>query len=110
MNNIDSCGTENAMKQFIPYTLAAVLVLSLTTPASAACYADYKAKRDNPLRLHYGVIEVSDAVCQDKSLAAQEVKPRLKDGDWKLLNIVSVFGKGGLNKRKESAGNFFLRY
>ncbi|MCC6304068.1 MAG: hypothetical protein IT545_02605, partial [Rhodobacteraceae bacterium] len=28
--------------------------------AAAACYADYKAKREPPLQLHYGVMEIPD--------------------------------------------------
>ncbi len=48
------------MKRLI--TLAA-LALALAGPAAAECYADYKAKRDEPLQLHYGVARVSDANC-----------------------------------------------
>ena len=33
--------------------LAAALALALAGPAAAECYADYKAKRDEPLKLHY---------------------------------------------------------
>jgi hypothetical protein len=35
--------------------LALSLFLAAAQPAAAACYADYKAKQDAPLRLHYGV-------------------------------------------------------
>ncbi|MGB3407469.1 MAG: hypothetical protein WBA67_08235 [Jannaschia sp.] len=76
--------------------------------AEAACYADYKAKQDDPLRLHYGVMEVPDAACSPGA-AAQVVAGRLQEG-WQLLNIVSVFGPEGLNDRRASAGEFFLRY
>ena len=37
------------------YGLAALVALA-GLPAAADCYADYKAKRDDPLQLHYGVI------------------------------------------------------
>ncbi len=43
------------MKRLI--TLA-TLALVLAGPAAAECYADYKAKRDEPLQLHYGVAQV----------------------------------------------------
>ena len=98
------------MKKHITYTLAAVLALALAGPASAACYADYKAKRDDPLRLHYGVIELSDDACDNPAQAKREVTERIADNNWKLLNVLSTFGDNGLNKRKKSAGKFFLRF
>ena len=41
--------------KILPLTL--LLVLFAAT-AQAACYADYKASRENPLELQYGVAEV----------------------------------------------------
>jgi uncharacterized membrane protein len=89
--------------------LVAALAFVLASPAGAACYADYKAKQDNPLRLHYGVIEVPDSACSPgaaQSVAAQ----RLQAAGWTLTNIMSVFGPEGLDQRKADAGEFFLRY
>lgn len=85
------------------------LALLAAAPAQAECYADYKAKQDNPLRLHYGVAAVPDNACS-KSAAAAVLAPRLAQAGWKLLNVVSVFGPDGLDQRKDSAGEFFLRY
>ena len=79
------------------------------SPAAAECYADYKAKKDDPLRLHYGVAEVSDASC-DPASASSELAPRLADAGWTLLNVMSTFGPEGLDERKASAGDNFLRY
>ncbi|MBT9245712.1 hypothetical protein KM031_11330 [Gemmobacter fulvus] len=89
-----------------PLLLAALLALA-ALPAQAQCFADYKAKQDGPLRLHYGVAQVS--AC-DRKAAKAELAPRLKAGGWKLLNIVSTFGPEGLNERQSSAGDYFLRY
>lgn len=88
--------------------VAAVLALATAGPAAAQCYADYKAKQDNPLRLHYGVAQIG--ACGDRKAARAELAPRLAAGGWKLLNIVSTFGPEGLTERKASAGEFFLRY
>lgn len=88
----------------------AIALIGLALPAQAACYADYKAKQDDPLRLHYGVAEVSDAACGSKSTAKGELAPRLAADGWTLLNIVSTFGPDGLDERKASAGQYFLRY
>jgi hypothetical protein len=89
-------------------TLFAIAVMA-SSPAAADCFADYKAKQDDPLRLHYGVAQVSDDACNAKG-AARELAPRLADAGWTLLNIVSTFGPEGLDERKASAGDNFLRY
>lgn len=97
-----------AMKH-VSLILAAVLALGLALPASAAgCYADYKAKQDNPLRLHYGVAQINGAC--DRNAAADELAPRLAAQGWTLLNILSVFGEDGLSSRKDSAGPNYLRF
>lgn len=89
--------------------LAAALLLSLATTASASgCYADYKAKRDNPLRLHYGVVQISGAC--STSAARREIASRLERNGWTLLNVLSVFDASGLEERKRSAGQYFLRF
>jgi hypothetical protein len=88
---------------------AALVALALAGPASAECYADYKAKKDGPLQLHYGVAQVSDGNCSKKA-AAGELAPRLAADGWTLLNILSTFGPEGLAERKASAGAYFLRY
>ena len=75
--------------------------------AQAECYADYKAKQDDPLRLHYGVAQVS--AC-DKKAAKAELAPRLRAGGWKLLSVISTFGPEGLGERQSSAGEYFLRF
>ncbi|WP_375229616.1 hypothetical protein [Roseobacter sp. S98] len=74
---------------------------------AADCYADYKAKQDNPLRLHYGVAEVSQC---SRQAAQAELAARLSAQGWTLLNIVSVFNADGLAERKQSAGPNYLRF
>ncbi|MFZ5962356.1 hypothetical protein ACOXXX_05330 [Thalassococcus sp. BH17M4-6] len=87
-----------------------VLALALLLPATAqaACFADYKAKQDNPLRLHYGVAEISGDC--STSAARSQLADRLKAQGWTLLNVVSVFDASGLDERKASAGPYFLRF
>jgi hypothetical protein len=89
--------------------LSAALALVLAGPAAAECYADYKAKRDEPLKLHYGVAQVSDGNCSPGA-AEGELAPRLAADGWTLLNVLSTFGPEGLEERKASAGAYFLRY
>lgn len=90
--------------------VTAVFALGFALPASAECFADYKAKQDAPLRLHYGVAQVSDAACGDKAIAQGELTPRLASDGWTLLNVLSTFGPEGLPERKASAGDYYLRY
>ena len=93
------------MKILITLLFTAVL----TMPAQAACYADYKAKQDDPLKLHYSVAQIPDDSC-NVAAATKVLGPRLEQKDWTLLTVLSVFGEGKLNTKKEAAGAFFLRY
>jgi hypothetical protein len=77
--------------------------------AQAECYADYKAKQDDPLRLHYGVIALPDDACS-VAAAAGFIAPRLARQGWTLLNVVSIFAPEGLDERKASAGAYFLSF
>ncbi len=95
------------MKQIV-FLMLTLGLLSLAAPAHAQCYADYKAKQDNPLRLHYGVVQLQGA-CQ-VGAARSEIAARIARGGWTLLNVMSVFGPEGLNERKDSAGPYFLRF
>lgn len=88
--------------------LVLALVLAPPLPAAAQCYADYKAKRDDPLRLHYGVAEIAGPCAPGP--AARELQPRLARAGWELLNVVGVFGREGLEDRRDAAGPHFLRY
>ncbi|MBL4919091.1 hypothetical protein JL811_17855 [Tabrizicola sp. DMG-N-6] len=86
-----------------------LVTLSFAGAAQAECFADYKAKQDNPLRLHYGVMDVSDAACSVQA-APRVIAPRLSAAGWTLLNVISVFGPEGLEERKAGAGEFFRRF
>lgn len=85
------------------------LALSLlASQASAACYADYKARQDEPYRLHYGVAEIRGECTV--AAATQELRARLASTTWHLLSVESVFDEDGLDERRQDAGQFFLRF
>ena len=92
-----------------PFILALVMI-GAAASARAECYADYKAKQDNPLRLHYGVIELPDAACAAPDAARPAIAARIADDGWTLLTVMAVFGADGLKERKNSAGPYYLRY
>lgn len=100
------------MKRLAVILGASALLGIAALPAAAECYADYKAKRDNPLRLHYGVIALPDRACASRDAASAEIAARIAVDDWTLLSVVSIFGAAGLDdeKRRASAGDYFLRY
>jgi len=90
-------------------SLALTCALLAAAPAAASgCYADYKAKRDSPLQLHYGVV----ALRGDCTLAAarREIPRRIARDGWVLLTVISVFGEDQLAKKERDAGPFYLRY
>lgn len=88
--------------------LAIMCLLWLPGLAGAACYADYKAKQDRPLRLHYGVMQIN-GTCTARA-AGTEARARLAAQGWTLLTLLSVFDEGGLTARKADAGPNFLRF
>lgn len=93
-----------------PFLMALAALSVLATPASAACFADYKAKRENPLKLHYGVIQIDSNPCAMSDKVKSTVAKRLSASGWQLLQVQSVFDDSGLGKRKRDAGEFFLRF
>ncbi len=93
------------MKCIVPLTLS---LLVLSSAAQAACFADYKAKRDDPLRLHYGVAEIMGACSPEGAIV--ELAPRLAVDGWQILSVEGVFDDAGLEERQDSAGEYYLRY
>ncbi len=99
------------MKQITALTLVLSLAMAAAAPAAGAqCFADYKAKKGNPLQLQYGVIALSGNACASPAAARPEIAARIAKGGWTLLKVMSIFGKDGLAQRKDSAGAYFLRY
>jgi len=96
------------MKHFLAPAFCAIAFSLVATAGAAECYADYKAKRDNPLRLHYGVVQITGP-CSNPQ-ARDEVSARLERNGWTLLNVMSLFDASGLEERKRSAGQFYLRF
>lgn len=90
--------------------LAFMLVFWFGAPLHAACFADYKASRDNPLKLHYGVIQIDATPCAMSGAVQNMVAQRLSAAGWKLLQVQSVFTDDGLGRRKTDAGQYFLRF
>lgn len=77
------------MKKLALITLLAFAAL----PAHAACRAEYKATRDNPLQLDYGFVTLPDGVCTVAE-AEPYVRATLAERGWTLEKILSVTDDG----------------
>lgn len=73
------------MKQI---TLSLALAALIAGPASAACLAEYKAKRDTPFQLFYDVARI-DGPCTPANAQAQ-LTPQLAAQGLTLLKVLSV--------------------
>ena len=81
------------MKTRILPLFALVTMLSAGA-AEAACTVEYKAKRDDPLKLDFGSAQLPDDACGSKEAAAAALAPQLAQKGWTLLSIVSIVPKG----------------
>ncbi len=109
MNITQQQRMKKSMKHLLFIAIFSIATSGFTTAGQAAdCYADYKAKQDKPLRLHYGVMQLRGQCA--KNSAQKEITGRLSRQGWKLLNVQSVFGPEGLKKRKANAGSYYLRF
>ena len=80
-------------RHVLPIFLALAAFLAAGT-ADAACMVEYKAKRDNPLKLEFGTAILPDEACGSKAAAAATLAPRLAQKGWTLLTVVSILPQG----------------
>lgn len=80
------------------------------TAAAAQCFADYRARRDAPYALVYGVIELPAPACASREAAAAEIARRIGGAGFTLLDVRGIFGPEGLASRRANAGDFFLNF
>ena len=98
------------MKTLIPSLLLAAGLSAAASGASAACYAEYKARRDAPYGLHYGIMLLSDGGCPGRGEAEQAVRARLQAGGWALLDLTGLSQSEPSAQKRENAGAFYLRF
>ncbi len=72
------------------------------------CFILYKAKKDNPLRLHVGIMEI-ERQCVDTDIEVLS-QQRLKPDGWSLLQIVNRLQKIDTKKLESDLGEYFLKY
>ena len=72
------------------------------------CFILYKAKKDNPLKLHLGLMKI-DRTCSDDAIEVI-LRRRLLPAGWSLLQIVNVSQDIAVEKIKRDLGEYFLKY
>ena len=72
------------------------------------CFVLYKAKKDNPLKLHLGLIQINGQ-CASHDIEGITIQ-RLNSSGWKLLKIVKFTGKIEVEKMEKDLGDYFLKY
>lgn len=86
-----------------------LLGLSLAGQVTAQCYADYKAKQDNPLRLQYGIVELPAHACGSRQAATDYARQVVARSGWTLLQIESIFDASEFQRRSANAGAIHRR-
>ena len=76
------------MKQLLRISVTALGIALAASAAQAACVAEYKAKRDNPLELVYDVAQVGGD-CTVAS-ATKQLQKKLARQGLTLLKVLSV--------------------
>ncbi|RKT27924.1 hypothetical protein BXY70_3280 [Roseovarius halotolerans] len=75
-------------RNIIILATATVMTLANAATAQAACFAEYKAKRDNPLELFYDVAQISGPCT--KANARAQLQQMLARQGLTLLKVLSV--------------------
>jgi len=65
-----------------------LILASLATGAQAACYVEFKAKKDNPLQLFHEVVQIQGPCTQANARA--QLQQRLAQQGITLLKVMSV--------------------
>lgn len=87
-----------------------LFALALAGTARADCFVEYKAKQDDPLRLHYGIVALPGGCPLKMPAVERPVRERLEVDGWKLLTILGFGTNAPTAEQEANAGEYFLRY
>lgn len=91
------------------YILLSITAIWVAGAAQADCFAHYKAKQDNPLNLHYGIVQLP-GTCPAQANAQAQVSQRLQTHGWTLLTVVSLSETQPSQGQIDNAGQYYLRF
>ncbi|MCB1387756.1 MAG: hypothetical protein KDK12_01150 [Rhodobacteraceae bacterium] len=89
--------------------LAFAALVALAAPAHAACYAEYRASRQNPVQLAYGVAQIPGGSCSAQA-ASQYLQSRLSRSGWTLQNVLSTVTSNSAPANSGYTGGHYLAY
>ena len=95
------------------FKLLKILLVFYFSSLSSVVYADdcfilYKAKKDNPLKLHLGLIKINGP-CLNRNIETI-ISSRLNPSGWLLLKIVNISESIEAKKMERELGDYFLKY
>ena len=92
------------------YVYSLLLILMAGTVSAQTCFVHYKAKQDDPLKLHYGVMNVTSDDCSALTDITATTAARLSPAGWTLLNVVKADTMTPSAEEISNAGDFYLRF
>ena len=92
------------------HLLAFIIVLfsNSLVLADDKCFYEYKAKKDDPLRLHVGILETNQTC--DLNTELGKLQSRLETGGWRLIQVVKSFDKRPSDEQLQKYGQFIFKY
>ncbi len=80
--------TKKKLKNLVLVALGAVLFTgtAFAQDSEDLCYVDFKAKKDNPLKLMYGVVVLNGEQCNKP--AFKRIERIISSDGWKLLRVL----------------------
>jgi hypothetical protein len=96
------------LAKFIKITVVFCFTIVFSQAQATQCFVLYKAKKDNPLKLHLGLMQINET-CTMKNIDTK-INNRLNSYGWTLLQIVTATENVKIEKMKRDLGDYFLKY
>jgi hypothetical protein len=94
--------------KFIKITVVFCFTIMFSEAHATQCFVLYKAKKNNPLKLHLGLMQINET-CTMKDIGTK-INNRLNSNGWTLLQIVKANENVKIEKMKRDLGEYFLKY
>ena len=96
------------LARFIKITVVFCFTIVFSQAQATECFILYKAKKDKPLKLHLGLMQINET-CSMKDIEIK-INKRLNLSGWTLLQIVKATENVKVEKMKRDLGDYFLKY
>lgn len=96
------------LARFKKITVVFCFTIVFSQAQATECFILYKAKKDMPLKLHLGLMQINEK-CSMKDIEIK-INKRLNLSGWTLLQIVKATENVKVEKMKRNLGDYFLKY